>query len=73
MRSLNSIGALEEFEPCYHWGKALPPATDARLAALGQRFPQLEDFKNLRQRMDPDGRFLTDYWRTHLGIPPQGR
>jgi hypothetical protein len=61
--------ALEEFEPCYHWGKALPPATPERLNDLLVRFPRLQDFKDLRQKMDPGGRFLTDYWRTHLGIP----
>ncbi|HEX4107479.1 MAG TPA: FAD-binding protein [Solirubrobacteraceae bacterium] len=48
-----------------HWGKHLPGAWTDQLAA---QYPRWMDWLALRARMDPDGVFLTDYWRDHLGV-----
>jgi FAD/FMN-containing dehydrogenase len=55
---------LDRFEPRYHWGKYLPIAPEA----LRRRFPRWDDFLRLRARFDPDGVFLTPYWRARLGL-----
>lgn len=46
-----------------HWGKYLPPPA----LYLGN-LPRLADFLALRAELNPKGIFLTDYWRTNLGI-----
>jgi FAD/FMN-containing dehydrogenase len=46
-----------------HWGKYLP-APGYYLANL----PKLADFLALRATLDPKGIFLTQYWKTQLGI-----
>ena len=52
-----------------HWGKHRLP-DPARAAAHARRaHPRLSDFLELRENMDPDGVFLSDYWREQLGIP----
>jgi hypothetical protein len=53
---------LEPFEPRYHWGKALPPATNTWLATLDGRFPKL------RKQYDPHDVFLTEYWARRLSL-----
>jgi FAD/FMN-containing dehydrogenase len=55
-----------------HWGKHLPPDPGRVRAA----YPRWHDFIALRDTLDPDGVFLSDYWRRHLGYevtrePPQ--
>jgi hypothetical protein len=35
--------------------------------------PRLGDFLELRDNMDPDGVFLSDYWREQLGVPRPAR
>ncbi len=55
---------LEPYQPRYHWGKHLPVAP----AALRPRFPRWDDFLRLRAQLDPDGIFLTPYWKERLGI-----
>jgi hypothetical protein len=55
---------LDPFAPRYHWGKHLP--TDP--AALHARYPRWDDFLALRAQYDPDGVFLTPYWRQKLGL-----
>jgi hypothetical protein len=50
-----------------HWGKALSGDVDY----LRQRYPRWDDFMRLRERIDPDQVFLTDYWWRHLGITPR--
>ena len=55
---------LEPFSPRYHWGKHLPIAP----AALRPRFPRWDDFLRLREKLDPDGVFLTPYWKERFGI-----
>ena len=47
-----------------HWGKALDPEDQTH----AERFPKQAAFLEMRQRFDPNGRFLTDYWRHHLGL-----
>ena len=58
-----------------HWAKYLPFKSDAPtewLDYLRPQYPRWNDFMALRARMDPAQVFVTDYWRTHLGIPPRG-
>jgi hypothetical protein len=55
---------LDPFEPRYHWGKFLPTEP----AKLRARYPRWDDFMELRARYDPDGVFVTEYWRKKLGI-----
>lgn len=50
-----------------HWGKALPVGTNT--GDLTANYPKWNDWINLRTKMDPHQLFVTDYWRTHLGIP----
>ncbi len=51
-----------------HWGKILPKPGERWRAHYRKHFPKLEDFLELRAERDPDGIFLTQYWRDHLGI-----
>ncbi|MEW6432090.1 MAG: D-arabinono-1,4-lactone oxidase [Myxococcota bacterium] len=51
-----------------HWGKHLPDASDAWRAHYRRVHPKLERFLELRAALDPNGLFLTRYWREHLGI-----
>lgn len=60
--------ALEPYGFRPHWGKWLPPASPKWSAYYRQRYPKLERFLELRQQLDPDGVFATDYWRAHLGF-----
>jgi len=50
-----------------HWGKWLPPASDAWRAHYASQL-RLADFLALRAELDPKGVFATDYWRAHLGF-----
>jgi hypothetical protein len=54
-----------DFRP--HWGKYLPPASDAWRAHYRRVLPRLDDFLRLRKQLDPNDVFLTSYWRDHLG------
>jgi len=47
-----------------HWGKI--HSLDANEFAA--RYDRFEDFKRIRQEMDPDGRFLNDHLRYTLGV-----
>jgi hypothetical protein len=49
-----------------HWGKWLPQASAAWRAYYAEQLPRVNDFKALRAKWDPDGVFLSDYWRDHL-------
>jgi D-arabinono-1,4-lactone oxidase len=52
-----------------HWGKYLPEPGSAQGARyLTAQYPRFADFAALRRQLDPDGVFLTDYWRRQLGI-----
>ena len=51
-----------------HWGK-VHSLGHAELAGL---YPRFEDFRALRRRLDPTGRFLNDHLRHVFGEPPAG-
>ncbi len=63
---------LGQFEYRPHWGKYLPPGNDPGFGAayLRSRYPRWDDFMAVRQTWDPKQIFVTDYWRSHLGITP---
>lgn len=59
--------ALKPFGFRLHWGKFLPQYdAPAWTSYWHQQLPRLQDFLTLRERMDPNGIFLTDYWKRHL-------
>ncbi|HET6983427.1 MAG TPA: D-arabinono-1,4-lactone oxidase [Myxococcaceae bacterium] len=61
--------ALSRFDFRNHWGKVLPPAAGPTGVAYRKKtFPRLADFLDLRRDFDPEGVFLNDYWREHLGF-----
>ncbi len=60
--------ALEPLGYRLHWGKFLPSPEAARPDRLTERYPAWERWKAVRERVDPEGRFLTRYWREHLGL-----
>lgn len=47
-----------------HWAKRF----DAKAAELRSLYPRWDDFLTLRERMDPEGTFLTPYLRSLLGV-----
>lgn len=49
-----------------HWGKL--HSLDHR--ALSDLYPEFVTFAKVRNRLDPDGRFLTPYMKTLLGVKP---
>jgi FAD/FMN-containing dehydrogenase len=51
-----------------HWGKYLFADPGQTRAYLRDAYPRFEEFLELRSRMDPDGSFLSPYWREHLGV-----
>ncbi len=51
---------LADLDARPHWGKHLSPAAADH--------PQLADFLAVRERLDPDGIFLNDYWRDRLRV-----
>jgi xylitol oxidase len=53
--------ALGPFDPRPHWGKAVPAAWRAR-----HSYARLADYCGLRERLDPDERFLTPWLRERL-------
>jgi hypothetical protein len=61
--------ALEGLDYRLHWGKVLPRPDQLAPSTLLARFPRWEAFKRVRAQHDPHDIFLTDYWRSHLGLP----
>ncbi|MCE2571155.1 D-arabinono-1,4-lactone oxidase [Motilimonas eburnea] len=59
-----------------HWGKMLPLLNKRdgqdTMAYIRRQYPKLADFLALRERLDPQQIFVTDYWRDHLQIPAKG-
>ena len=49
--------ALAPYEPRPHWGKLFSVAADA----VGERYPRFDDFRRLRQQLDPDGVFVNSF------------
>jgi FAD/FMN-containing dehydrogenase len=61
--------ALSGYQFRNHWGKALPPADGPTGVAYRRKsFPRLPEFLEMREKFDPKGIFLNDYWCEHLGI-----
>ena len=58
-----------------HWGKYLPlpgqvcGKSTFNLAYLKGVYPKMDDWLKMRERMDPDQVFVTEYWRDILEIP----
>lgn len=58
--------ALKPFGYRLHWGKIGP--RDPDIAWRKAQFPRWDAFMTARERMDPDGVFLSPYWREQLGL-----
>ena len=56
-----------------HWGKHRFPDPARARAHARAAHPRLGDFLELRENMDPDGVFLSDYWREQLGVSRASR
>lgn len=52
---------LRAFDPRAHWGKYQPRTQGGD--PVSSPLPRLEDFLQLRAKLDPEGTFLTPYWR----------
>lgn len=61
---------FSDLAPRLHWGKHLPSPPRAR-PWLERAFPALGELLKAREEHDPDGVFLSDYWRDRLGIEPR--
>jgi FAD/FMN-containing dehydrogenase len=58
---------LKPFGFRLHWGKFLPEYDYPEwVQYYHEQLPRLQDFLALRERMDPQNLFLTDYWKRHL-------
>ena len=55
--------ALAPYEPRPHWGKLFDFGADV----IAPRFPRLEDFKTVRTRYDPNGKFWNPFLERTLG------
>lgn len=52
-----------------HWGKNLPPPTSTNTPSyLQDQYKNWNAFMSLRKQMDPNNIFLTNYWKTQLGL-----
>lgn len=58
-----------------HWGKYLPHIGEKygelefKPEMLQKNYPKLSDWLKIREKMDPQQLFVTNYWRQYLGIP----
>jgi D-arabinono-1,4-lactone oxidase len=60
---------LKPFDFRLHPGKYMPPDPDGEWAAyFRKQLPKWDAWHALRKQMDPDGVFLTPYWREHFGV-----
>jgi len=54
-----------------HWGK-YRPKENAEFGPLGkyyrENYPRWDEWQERRQKMDPQGLFLTKYWRERMGM-----
>jgi hypothetical protein len=62
--------ALEPLGYRLHWGKFLPAPDVSRPDRLTSLFSHWPRWQAVRERVDPQGIFLTKYWRDHLGLAP---
>jgi xylitol oxidase len=56
---------LAPFAPRPHWGKV----TSARAASIAPQYERLQNFRRLRDELDPRGAFVNDWLREHLLDP----
>jgi FAD/FMN-containing dehydrogenase len=59
---------LQEFAYRLHWGKHLPRSRALGAVHLRANMPRWDDFLAARAELDPEGVFLTPYWRDALGV-----
>ena len=59
---------LSDLDFRMHWGKHRFPDPHRAAAHARRAHARLPDFLELRGNMDPDGVFLSDYWREQLGV-----
>lgn len=64
----------------FHWGRYMPdqstpwspdaahPERESWADHLRALYPRWGDFMRVREGLDPEGRFLTGYWRSRLGL-----
>lgn len=65
---------LRRFDFRFHWGKYLSdPRSSTGVEYMRRQLPMWDKFMALRAEMDPEGIFLSSYWREHLGIAPPSR
>lgn len=65
-RFYERLAALQ-FRP--HWGKYLPqPGSAQGVEYLRRAYERWDEFMAARAAADPDGVFLSQYWRRHLGL-----
>jgi len=54
-----------------HWAKSLFPNPSRGAAYLREQYAHWDDFLKIREQLDPDRIFLTEYWRRQLDIAPR--
>ena len=57
-----------------HWGKVFPSMDDTKevnwpKVLVQDQYPRLKEFLDFRDKKDPKGIFLNNYWRHWLGLP----
>lgn len=57
------IAGVPKIDYSFHLGKCMPNT------AVDKLYPKFSDWNKLRQQYDPDGIFVTEYWRDHLNLP----
>jgi D-arabinono-1,4-lactone oxidase len=58
---------VPEFPCRFHWGKYMPVDPNYQR----RQYPKWDAFMALREQMDPNQIFVTQYWRERLGIKPK--
>jgi len=53
-----------------HWGKFMPDPTKDATLDIPSGYPRWEQFNKVRQELDPQGLFVTDYWNDLLKLIP---
>ena len=66
----NYWNALESFNFRCHWGKYLPQTINGNPggAYLLKQYPNFDKWNTFRSTYDPNNIFVTQYWKTQLGL-----
>ena len=59
---------LKPFDFRVHWGKNAPGPSPDWIAYHRRQLPKMTAFLALQSELDPEGIFVSDYYREHLGI-----